>query len=304
MKCLFSCEYEEVAIYYTEENWPLILTAIRQRLGASQYDLSRFSGLTQSKIARVEKKKAELSFKDVRQLSNLLGVTTTEFASGRFATNERMRSAFEIFGLQNRVEPKKYVLSRVISPILSFILEELGDKSVLELMHDLGLTEETIVFKDTKIELQLFHIFISALFDNNIISKTHFKEIANRSFCPDTLGETTFEKIHYEANPFKRLQLHFFEGPGLENFSKVHFNRTSKTNAIIQREFRSPVQPSEYSINGLKDTCDRHLWCEYFTFHLKSLLKGSSLGLYFDVQKFGCQWEGDSHCHYELQIDY
>ncbi len=287
-----------------ENNWPIILKAIRAQLNGSQYDLSRYTGVNQSRIARIEKGKVKnsISADELESLSKLLNISEASLRTGRFDTTPQMKQAIRLLGLRTPGNPK-YVLSRAITPLLQFIAEDLGDKRVWELIRDVGLKEDIFVFRDCKIDLDKFHILISAILDNKILEKKYFGEIARKSFNSDMYGEQLYKKLCQVKDPLRRLKLYFSQGPALENFSKIEFRRVGRENAVLYRQFKD-LPPTDLTINGLKDTFSRQLWSEYFTHHIKSICQSMESVLNFDIYEPNCQWCGAEYSEYQLQVDY
>lgn len=287
----------------TAQNWSLIFKALRSVLGASQYDLSRFTGLTQSKIARIEHGKVKLTYEEVSNLAGKLSITPDQFASGRFDLNENFENEIRLFGLKEKIfTDERYVLASAVVPLLEFILNELQRKEVLEIMRELDIREDIFVIKNHRINIHKFHLLLSSLFQENILSENLFDEIAASNFSSEVYGEKIFHSIIQKTNPIERLGLYYKHGHHLENFSKVVYRKDSIHNAVIKRKFNFGIDHFP-AINGIKDTLDRQLWCKYFFYHLRSFLQESSGHIYFHIYKCKCQWNGDMQCEYELQLD-
>ncbi|MBY0517845.1 MAG: helix-turn-helix domain-containing protein [Bacteriovoracaceae bacterium] len=286
-----------------EQNWPIIFKAIRSVLGASQYDLSRYTGITQSKIARIEKGKSQLSYQEVAEISKQLFITPAEFASGHFELNHEFEKAIKIFGLKDSLfNERRYVLSATLTPLLKFIIKELGRRDVLEILYDLDLREDIFVIKNFPINLDRFEIFISTLFSEGILNSDYFKEIARTSFCPEVFGEQLFQEIRNKESPIDRLHLQYNKGPHLENFSKIEFQRSSKTNAKIKRVFK-PRKISDFQYKGYVNKLDQNHWNDYYIHFLNSFLEAGKSLKSFHILSEKIVTTTESFMFYNLQFD-
>lgn len=286
------------------ENWPVIFRALRNQLGATQYDFSRFSGISQSTISKIELGKRQPSFRGIRDIAHLLGLSIEELASGRFSYNPKMERAFKLFGLKSNTPPSQFILSRAMMPILEFILKDMGDKRITELLNHVGIKEDIFVFKDYKIDIKKFQMLCTELIDNKIIQKEHFRPISEMSFSPEMYGEKHFKSMCSATHPLSRFHIHYnkHKSSHLENFSKITYKRVSRTNALIKRVFRTSVEKNT-SFGHPASSLGLHLWCHYFKYHLESFVRGTCKSTHFNIYKSQCQWQGDECCLYELQVD-
>ena len=273
-------------------------------MGASQYDFSRLTGFSQSKIARIEAQKTTPNINELNKLSEIFYTDIKQLSKGQFQTPQQLEEDIQLFGLKLPPPPKIYVLSRAIDPLLRFLLHHLGDKRIIELLEILELKEDIFVFKDSRICIQKVHVLLSSLLNEKILQKSHFQHISELSLGAEVIGEKTHHLLNYEQSPIRRIQILFDSVKKHQNYSSISLHDPRKTEIKLNRFFNIKKEKRIFNFRGLVDDFDRHVWCDYFSYYLKAIgnMGGQSRG--FEIFKPKCQWEGDLFCSYELQFDY